>query len=135
VGTAGSSDDEVSMGAVDISLAVVALASGLATMIFFVVVLVEMFKRQQTGIAITCIVLFLTTLMGPLVAFVYGWLKAKEWNLRRNMLAWTGCLVVCLISAVICGALAVARAQARQQRLNQELQQQVEVEELKVETP
>ncbi|MCY2993084.1 MAG: hypothetical protein NTY19_35160 [Planctomycetota bacterium] len=119
------------MGAMDITFAVLAMVSGLATMVFFVVVLVEMFKRQQTAIAIACIVLFLTTLMGgPLVAFVYGWIKVKEWSLQVNMLAWTGCLAVCLISAGIWGA----RAQSRQQRLDHEMQQQVDVEELKIET-
>jgi hypothetical protein len=126
---------DFSMGAMDITFAVLALVSGLATMVFFVVVLVEMFKRQQTAIAIACIVLFLTTLMGgPLVAFVYGWIKVKEWSLQKNMLAWTGCLAVCLISAGIWGVWTAARAQSRQQRLDHEMQQQIDVEELKVET-
>jgi hypothetical protein len=76
-----------------ILLYLVALVVGIGSLVCFVLVVVEMFKREQTGLGIACIVLIFCGI-GGIIAFVYGWIKANEWGLQKIMLAWTVCLVV-----------------------------------------
>ena len=38
---------------------------------------------------------------GVLIAFIYGWTKAREWGFKTVMLAWTGCIVVGLLFQAI----------------------------------
>ena len=128
------------MGAIGILVLLVAALTGLAVLVCFILVLVEMFKRQATGIAIACIVLFFCSGVGQLIAFVYGWIKAREWNLQKIMMVWTGCLAVNVITLAIAISIWFAATAARmqqlqqqEQRLDHEMQQQVDVEELKIE--
>jgi uncharacterized membrane protein YfcA len=65
--------------------------AGLASLVCFVMVLIAMFQRQQTILAIVCIVF---CVIGPIIAFVYGWMKADEWNLKNVMLIWTIAVVI-----------------------------------------
>ena len=68
------------------------IAVGLASLvsfICFVLVLIQMFQRGATGIAIVCIALSLCCGLGGLIAFIYGWTKARDWNIRNVMTAWT----------------------------------------------
>jgi hypothetical protein len=67
---------------------------GLGSVVCFILVLIQMFQRGQTGLGITCIVLVFCVGIGALIAFVYGWMKATEWNIKNIMLAWTGCWIV-----------------------------------------
>ncbi len=130
------------MGAIGVVFSVLAAVTGLATMACFVLVVVEMFKRQKTGIAIACIVLFfLTLLLGPLVAFGYGWSKSKEWKLQRILLAYAASLVLFLVSGPIAITSVVttqaARREQKQQQTEREMEKElkeVQVEELKIET-
>jgi uncharacterized YccA/Bax inhibitor family protein len=75
--------------------------AGLVGLICFILVLIQMFQRGQTGLAIACIVLFFCALLGMLIAFVYGWMKAREWNIQNIMMIWTGCIVLQIIGTVI----------------------------------
>ena len=70
---------------------------GLGSLVCFILVLIQMFQRGQTGLGIACIVLIFCVGIGALIAFVYGWMKATEWNIKNIMLAWTGCWVVGLL--------------------------------------
>jgi hypothetical protein len=70
---------------------------GIVSLVCFILVLVEMFRRQQTGLAIAFIVLAFCTGIGFPIAFVYGWTKAGEWNLKKVMVGWTVCWVVQLV--------------------------------------
>ncbi|MFC1596853.1 hypothetical protein ACFL5Q_02795, partial [Planctomycetota bacterium] len=63
----------------------------------FVLVLIQMFKRGRRGLGITCLVL-LCCGWGELIAFVYGWINAKAWNIRKIMLAWTVCWAVSIVA-------------------------------------
>lgn len=81
---------------------------GLASLVCYILVVVQMFKRGQTGIGIASLVLLLACGIGGLVAFVYGWIKAKEWDIQNVMLIWTGCIVV----SVLCNIAFVAVAGA-----------------------
>ena len=107
------------MGGILMLLCVLAFA-GLVGLVFFVLVVVEMFKRQQNGLAIACIVLALCTGIGYLIAFVYGWMKATEWNIKKIMLSWTACFAVQLVFVV--GILAVGATAAVDANRNANLQ-------------
>jgi len=54
---------------------------GIASLVFFVVVLAKIFQNNRAGIGAACIVLFFVCGIGQLIAFVYGWMKSKEWEL------------------------------------------------------
>ncbi len=75
--------------------------AGIGSLICFILVLIQMFKRGKTGLGIACIVLVFCCGIGGLVAFVYGWIKNTEWGLRNVMIVWT----VCIIIGVIGGAM------------------------------
>jgi hypothetical protein len=93
------------MGALLMAAYVLSGVLGIVSLVCFVLVLVEMFRREQTGLAIACIVLALCSGIGVLIAFVYGWIKAGEWNLKKVMTGWTVC---CLVQLVIGAGAVVA---------------------------
>ncbi|HMC66840.1 MAG TPA: hypothetical protein VKI65_18030 [Gemmataceae bacterium] len=66
----------------------------IGSLVCFVLVVIQMFQRGQTGLAIACIVLLFCCGIGKLVAFIYGWVKSKEWGITNLMLAWTGIIVL-----------------------------------------
>lgn len=82
-----------------------AIILGLAQLICLVLVIVEMFKRGETGLGITCVALSLCTGIGGLIAFVYGWVKSSEWGLRKVMVAWTACFGLQILLVVVAAAL------------------------------
>jgi hypothetical protein len=60
-----------------------------------------MFQHDQTGLGIACIVLAFCTGLGALIAFIYGWGKAREWDLQNVMMAWSGIVVANILLAII----------------------------------
>ncbi len=74
---------------------------GLGGLVCFILVLVQMFKREKTGLAITCLVLFLCCGIGYLIAFIFGWIKNKEWNITTIMLVWTVCWIMYIIGYIL----------------------------------
>jgi hypothetical protein len=77
---------------------------GLATLvsfICFVLVLIQMFQRGTTGMAIACIVLSLCCGLGGLVAFIYGWAKARDWNIGNLMTAWTVAFAIDVVAGSV----------------------------------
>ncbi len=74
---------------------------GIGSLICFILVLIQMFKRGQTGLGIACIVLLFCCGIGLLIAFVYGWINAKAWGIQNIMLAWTGCFVVGILINIV----------------------------------
>jgi hypothetical protein len=81
----------------------VLLVLAIASLACFCIVVARMFKNNQTGLAIACIALTLCTGIGPLVAFVMGWMKSTEWQLKRTMMAWTGVIVARLFFGIVFG--------------------------------
>ena len=77
---------------------------GLVTLVCWILVLIRMFQAGATGPAIASILLVFC-LIGPLVAFVYGWMKVDELRVRNIMLLWTACLVATLILSCAGGLL------------------------------
>jgi hypothetical protein len=85
------------MGAV---IQLVSTILSLVSLACFVMVVVKMFQNSQTALGIVCIVLALCGI-GILIAFVYGWIKSSEWNIKNLMLVWTGCIVANILLAVV----------------------------------
>jgi hypothetical protein len=75
--------------------------AGLGALVCFILVIVKMFQQGATGLAIACIVLAFCCGIGFLIAFIYGWMKSGEWNLRNVMLIWTVCIVLSVIGNIM----------------------------------
>ncbi|MBL9125807.1 MAG: hypothetical protein JNG90_19355 [Planctomycetaceae bacterium] len=69
---------------------------GLASLICWIMVLVRMFQAGDTVPAIASLVLVLC-LIGPFIAFVYGWMNADRLRVRTVMYVWTALLVFNLL--------------------------------------
>jgi membrane protease YdiL (CAAX protease family) len=98
----------------------------------FVLVLVQMFKHDQTGLGIVCIVLTIICGIGPLIAFVYGWMNNKEWSLQKVMLAWTGCVAAQIVLAIIFVGLAMSAPGGAPTQFQQRLDN-MQIDDLNVE--
>ena len=100
------------LGIIGIILNLLFFLVGIVVLVCFIMVLVQMFKHEQNGLGIACIILAFCTGIGPLIAFVYGWIKAKEWDLKKVMLAWTVAIVlqVCLLIGAVVMVLGAAAA-------------------------
>jgi len=77
-------------------LGIVANIVGLINLVCFILVVVKMFQHNQTGLGIGTIVAACLCGIGGLIAFVVGWMKSSEWNLKTVMLVWTVALVIYL---------------------------------------
>ncbi len=78
------------------------VASGIVSLVCLILVLVKMFQNNEVTMGVVCIVLTVLCGIGPLVTFVYGWIKSAEWNIQKIMLIWTACFIVnLLLGAVI----------------------------------
>jgi hypothetical protein len=71
--------------------------AGIGQLVCFILVVVKMFQRGQSMMGILCIVLFFCCYIGGLVAFIYGWVKSREWGITNIMYVWTGCWLVTVI--------------------------------------
>jgi biotin transporter BioY len=97
----------------DMAFVLFALAGlvGVGSLVCFILVLVNMFQHDQSGLAIACIVMTFCPGIGPLIAFVVGWINAKDWGIQNIMLIWTGCWVgsvVLYLAGIAAGAAALA---------------------------
>jgi hypothetical protein len=79
---------------------VVGLAS-LVSFVCFILVLIQMFQRGATGLGIACIVLTFCCGLGGLITFIYGWVKARDWNLTNVMTVWTVAFAIDLLAGVV----------------------------------
>ena len=68
--------------------------AGIATLVCFILVLVNMFKHDKVGLGIACIVLVFCCGIGGIVAFIYGWVKHREWGITNVMIVWTVCWIL-----------------------------------------
>jgi hypothetical protein len=85
----------------DNSAGLVVGLSTLVSLICFVLVLVQMFQRGSTGIGILCLALCLCCGLGGLIAFIYGWTKARDWNIGNLMTVWTVAFVIDLLAGIM----------------------------------
>jgi hypothetical protein len=85
----------------DVAITGVGGVAILVSIVCFVLVLIQMFQRGKAGLAIACIVLSLCCGLGGLIAFIYGWTKAREWNINNLMTVWTVAVVVNALAGVL----------------------------------
>jgi len=74
-------------------LLLLGVVCAIASLVFFVMVVIEMFKRDEQTIGIVCVILTFVTGFGPIIAFIYGWTKATLWDIKKTMTYWTMTLV------------------------------------------
>ena len=84
-------------GALEMSMIGIGALLGLVSLILFIMIVVKMFQRNETAIGIISIVIFCIGGIGHLVALVYGWMKAGEWNIRGLMMTYTFTLLGSMI--------------------------------------
>jgi hypothetical protein len=85
----------------DTSASIVVGLATLVSFVCFVLVLIQMFQHGETGMAIACIVLSLCCGLGGLVAFIYGWTKARQWNIGNLMTAWTVAFAIDVVAGIV----------------------------------
>ena len=85
--------------------ALLAVAASIATLVCSIMVVVRTFQHGQSALAICCLLLHFLFGLGVLFALVFGWVKAAEWNMRRLMWIFTGCVVVAAIASFLAGNL------------------------------
>ncbi|MBC8350772.1 MAG: hypothetical protein H8E66_02215 [Planctomycetes bacterium] len=96
---------------------------GIASLVFFIMVVIQMFKRDETNMGIICIVLAFCTGVGPLVAFVYGWIKATEWDIKKIMTYWSAAIaaqLVLVVLVMVCAFAAAASIDPNQFNMDQD---------------
>jgi hypothetical protein len=85
---------------------------GLGMLVCYIMFIVTMFQRGATGLAILFLVLSLCCGVGLLVAFIYGWIKHREWGITNLMMIWS----VFIGMSIIGGVLSPTDYQAQLQR-------------------
>ena len=73
----------------------------LVMLVCYILVLIKMFQNGKTGLGIVCIVLTLCCVGGPLIAYIYGWMKSGQWNIRNVMIAWTVGIILWVVGVGI----------------------------------
>ena len=111
------------MSAILLLVNFLSLIIGIGWLICFILVLVKMFQNDQVVMGVVCIVLIFCGI-GPLVAFVYGWIKSSEWNIQKLMLIWTGCFIGNLLLGamiLVIGLTMAPNMMEMQQQMQQEM--------------
>jgi len=85
-----------------IVLQVLALALAGVGLYGFIRVFLAMRENGEQVVATLCLVTLLLMGIGGLVAFVYGIIKSRDWELERPMMLWGTCHA---LSLVIVGAI------------------------------
>ena len=85
-----------------ILLALLSLAIGGIGLFCFVRVLLTMRENGEGVLATFCLVTLLLMGVGSVIAFVYGVLKSREWEIAPTMMLWGTCtaLQLALLGAV-----------------------------------
>jgi hypothetical protein len=84
-------------------LEILAVLCGIVALVCFIVVVYQMFQNDETTLAIVTIVLVFCGI-GGLVAFIYGWIKASEWDIKPVMLIYTASLIGGIVFRVMAAA-------------------------------
>jgi hypothetical protein len=73
------------------------LIVSIVSLVCFIMVVVKMFQRGATGMGIASLLLLLCFGLGGLLAFIYGWVKSGEWQIKNIMLVWTLAIIVGIV--------------------------------------
>ena len=75
--------------------------SSLVCFICYVLLLIQMFQRGMVGLGIAFIALTVCCGLGMLIGLIYGWTKARVWNLNNLMTVWTVAFAIDLVAGII----------------------------------
>ena len=75
-------------------------AVGIVSLLCYFYVLYQMWDHAETVMAIVCLVGICVLGIGGLVAFVYGWIKAREWEILPVMAVWSGAIGLNIVLAI-----------------------------------
>ena len=62
---------------------------GIGCLVCHILVIVKMFQAGQTGLGVACIILLFCCGIGLFITLIYGWMKAKDWNISTLMTIYT----------------------------------------------
>jgi len=79
----------------------ISIALGLVSLLCCLFVIYTMFNNAESVIGIICVVGICVLGLGGIVAFVYGWIKAREWEIVPVMGIWSGCIVLQIIVLIL----------------------------------
>ena len=77
---------------------ILALLAGLASLVFFIIVLIQLFKTKGVLHGILGIICGLYT-------FIWGWINADAQGLKKTMVNWTIAIVAQVVLQVLAGVL------------------------------
>lgn len=80
---------------------IVVACATLVSFVCFILVLVQMFQHGATGMGIACIVLGFCCGIGGLIAFIYGWMNARRWNIERLMTVWSVAFAIDVVAGIM----------------------------------
>ena len=82
------------------ALACLDVVTGLTAVVCYILVLVKMFRHEESTLAIVCL---LTTPfgIGPVIALIYGWTMTRQWDLKVTMVVWSVSLAVWVVVACL----------------------------------
>ena len=86
---------------IDAIATTLAFVFGVGSFVCYILVLIKMFQHNQTGLGVACIVLLFCCGIGGLIAFIFGWVKAREWGITNLMTVWTVFFALNLVSGII----------------------------------
>ena len=66
----------------------------------YLFVIYQMFDKAESVMGIVCLIGVCVFGLGGIVAFVYGWIKAREWEIVPVMAMWSGAIVLSICIAV-----------------------------------
>ncbi len=73
--------------------------AGIVSLVCWIMILIKIFN-ESIGLGILGIIC-------GLFAFVYGWVKVKEYNCKNVMMAWTAAFIVTIVANALGGAAVV----------------------------
>ena len=80
---------------------------GIVSLLCYLFVIYQMFNNAESTMAIVCLIGVCLLGLGGIVAFIYGWMKAQEWEIVPVMGIWSGCvagqIVVIAIQVILGG--------------------------------
>jgi hypothetical protein len=62
---------------------------GIALLVCHILICVKMIQSGQTALGIVCLIVWLCACIGFLITLIYGWTKAKQWNITTLMIVYT----------------------------------------------
>ena len=79
----------------------ITMAFGIVSVLCYFYVIYQMFNNAETVIGVVCLVGACLLGLGGIVAFIYGWMKAWEWEMVPVMAIWSGCIAVNIVLAIV----------------------------------